>query len=174
MSEIFKASNGIELNEFGRFKYAHSEIRKPFLDDAVHEAGKEFYQTLRDEELGRWRSKQYPDCVVYRQGDGHPVRILDELNGKSEVVFPESCSDIDDTVYSQVAREWLEAHKPNIFGIAKPGDLWRLTDSDGNTFIATVIKSKSSSEIFFITPDGDEWYEYEITSGELVWSFDEL
>ena len=171
MSEIFKASNGIELDEFGRFKYAHSEIRKTFLEDAVHEARKEFYQTLRDEELGRWRSKQDPDCVVYRQGEGHPVRILDELTGKSEVVFPEACSDIDGTVYSQVAREWLEAHKPpQPWRDAKPGELWELTTKEGKVFTGLAVKAEGKAEVAFVAPDAWGWSLNQIRGGVRVWA----
>lgn len=47
----YTASNGVILNEYG------VALQNPYAKDS-HEARKEFYQHLRDQELGRWRDPE--------------------------------------------------------------------------------------------------------------------
>lgn len=84
MSGEFLASNGVLLDAYG---YAKPHTGSSGMH-AVHEARREYYQHLRDQELGRWRWPENPDYVVYpievaghTGSDYRECAVLDESTG---------------------------------------------------------------------------------------------
>lgn len=128
----FIASNGVILDEHGDV-YANRHCDGY---QAAHEARKEFYQHLRDKELGRWRDPEDANMVAYRvpesdDKDGRAVRVIDELTGtyaplwERDVKPPERRS-----MYATAAR-YFEAHpEPKPWHDAKPGEAWVLAAHD--------------------------------------------
>ena len=76
MSETFKASNGVELDEYG--EWACGNMRST--EEEENAARIEFYQHLRDKELGRWRWPENPDVVVKAYDGGERARVTNERN----------------------------------------------------------------------------------------------
>lgn len=116
----FTASNGVELDDYGNW-----DGGGPAELVERHKARMEFYQHLRDEELGRWRWPSNLDYVVYPQHDGS-VLVTFERIGESSILYRR-----DDPVHDmegEAARAYFTAHpvrKP--WHDAKPGEVWALT-----------------------------------------------
>lgn len=144
----FTASNGkrIEVLSDGQLCIAQSMPSSPLEhrtwagpDDT--QALREFFQAERDASLGRWRSKEHPDYVVYPKpteaherafGTGLDLMVLCETDGamKGYVVteddWPEGRG--GGSTWRAVAREYLAAHpEPKPWHNAKPGEVWVLT-----------------------------------------------
>ena len=128
----FVASNGkrVETLEDGQIAIVqripgspmeHRTWAGPGDTQALHE----FFLAERDAELGRWRSKEHPDYVVYRAHFG--CRVLHEPTANVyEYRSKDTGSDIPLTAYL-VAREWFDAQEPpKPWHDAKPGEVWAL------------------------------------------------
>lgn len=114
----FIASNGVELDEYGDCTMGYETYGR------VHEARKEFYQHLRDKELGRWRAPEAPNFVVYTTNTPGWVRVVDENTGLAARYSRDitGCSGYGDT-----ATRYFEAHpEPKPWHDAKPGEVWVL------------------------------------------------
>ena len=140
MSEVFTASNGHEVHrtelgtiwlkgERALLAGAAKSIREFFLHEAETD-----WQAKRDAELGRWRSPEHPDFVVY--GDGvapfDSVRVLDERAVLSFYWDRGTIEDgsWEDIISREAARAYFDAHPaptPRPGEDAKPGDAWVLT-----------------------------------------------
>lgn len=112
MTETFTASNGWFIDDGG-------ELRGTFGDKVLYasdvDEAQQFFQELRDHELGRWRDPENPECVVYPK-DRDFVVVVDESTGASVGLTRD---DIDNFVVStlcvRVAKRYFEAnpqHKP--------------------------------------------------------------
>lgn len=76
----------------------------------------------RDDELGRWRSKEHPEYVVYPKEDY--VWVVNEVE-PGMVSYPVRPGDTNESPYAEVAREYFDSTKPWL--AAKPGEVWELT-----------------------------------------------
>ena len=76
MNETFKASNGVKLDEYG--EWAGGNMHST--EEEENAARIEFYQHLRDKELGRWRWPENPDVVVKAYEGGERARVTNERN----------------------------------------------------------------------------------------------
>ena len=168
----FTASNGVELDEYGYMRRAGTL-------GELHEARKEFYQHLRDEELGRWRWPENPDYVVYPDRDKRYINqpaviVVNETNGATAYCGKDgrySASGIgaSDVWCEPAARAYFDAHpetKP--WHDAKPGEVWAL------------ITDESGTEYPWGVGDGGEWvyaggeshiplHAPVITAGRRIW-----
>lgn len=149
MNETFKASNGVELDEYG--EWAGGNMHST--EEEENAARIEFYQHLRDKELGRWRWPENPDYVVYkapageRVPDARHVTVSNESNGEAAWLFEVGSGGVSggDSWARDAARDYFAAHpepkKP--WHDAKPGEAWVITYggdehaviSDGSYFL---------------------------------------
>ena len=129
MSEKFVASNGVELDENGCWVANPGPASSEWAD---HNARKEFYQHLRDTELGRWRWPDDPRYLVFPLKDDDEVRVLDENSGQSAAIRRSSFRPgLTHTHFVGAALAYFDAHpvsKP--WHDAKPGEVWVL-EMDG-------------------------------------------
>lgn len=137
MSE-FIASNGIEVDSFGRAVFPlPGNSSTP---EALKQALKEYFQHERDEELGRWRSTELPQWVVYPdERNRREGRMIDESTGEWNHAHPDynwpHRPDLN-----TVNQEFLAAHpekKP--WHNAKAGEVWILSIDDlvyGGAYVA--------------------------------------
>ncbi|MFL0711628.1 MAG: hypothetical protein ACJLS2_02295 [Microcella pacifica] len=93
---------------------------------------RELFQAERDASLGRWRSKEHPDYVVYQDPENaDSIFLLDESAPEwVQVERPQGgrLSEWNEGIWA-VAREFFAAHpepKPP-WHDAKPGEVWVLT-----------------------------------------------
>ena len=119
---MFEASNGIKIDApclgYMQWEGKYTQGNVGFAQDSnVGRAMAEFFQTKRDEELGRWRSKENPDWVVYpsrregTQGAGRAIQVHSEtLNKTWDVLETSPVNRIRTGTHLDVAREWFEAH----------------------------------------------------------------
>lgn len=92
---------------------------------------REFFLHERDAELGRWRSKQYPNWVVYTGDEPDWYRAFNEESGEWNHV-KEGLSWIDRPDLTAVNREFLDAHpKPKPWHDAKSGEVWLFKPKTG-------------------------------------------
>ena len=91
---------------------------------------REFFLAERDAELGRWRSKERPECVVY-DVRGQAL-VLDEagcrqfMYGKHNLTG--STFAVGEAKYRDVAREFFAAQpEPKPWHKAERGEVWELT-----------------------------------------------
>lgn len=128
----FVASNGVVLDKRG-----FVIDKKPWFGEGeVHEARKEFYQQLRDKELGRWRDPEAPNFVVYPAsavGDNgenyheHYCLVIDEEDGVS-YLYGSDLSQCAGEPHKESARRYFAAHpEPKPWHDAKPGEVWEIT-----------------------------------------------
>lgn len=150
--KVFTASNGTVLNRWG---FNVTPDSPWVLYDGIHEARKEFYQHLRDQELGRWRDPENPHMVCYpsTEPEGSEVRkiwVVDEATGKSlrawEKHLPLSYDQFAARV-SETARRYFEAHpetKP--WHNAQPGEVWLLTVGGHTPELVLVLDNRPDNE----------------------------
>lgn len=148
MSETFKASNGVELDEYGEWVCGNMHST----EEEENAARIEFYQHLRDKELGRWRWPENPDYVVYkapageRVPDARHVTVSNESNGEAAWLFEVGSGGVSGGVSwaRDAARAYFAAHpEPKPWHDAKPGEVWVITYggdehaviSDGSYFL---------------------------------------
>ena len=111
----FLASNGIYIvAEDDHLKVTATDDRVRYLLRDSTIALREFFLAERDAELGRWRSKEHPEYVVYPKHDGS---VLVVLEGAGEGAY-----------HYRVAVEYFAAHpERQPWHDAQPGEVWELT-----------------------------------------------
>lgn len=150
MSDVFTASNGIELRtgengwlerrnggELGTGIWGSVNGVNTKAPALVWDALREFF----DHEAGRWRSPEDPEYVVYRaprsdDGNGRCVLVIHEPAGKWERTWESLALSVDETDEEctrayLAAKAWFLAHpekKP--WHDAKPHEVWALTFSE--------------------------------------------
>lgn len=136
MTEKFVASNGVLV-----LKEEDGEIRTSALYEPHqrNEAMREYFLHERDRVLGRWRWPENPDYVVYPQGDGQEVRVVNERTGYVNTTgrpkgFHKPVERMS-TMWRIAARAYFEAHtEPKPWHDAKPGEVWVANIRTGPTF----------------------------------------
>ena len=151
-----------------------------FVAEALFEYGAHQAQAQRDAELGRWRSVDHPDWIVYPHEREDHVDLLNERN-RDRLMLPRSAFyhvEDEDEAYA-VASEYWAAHpvpEPKPWEQATPGEVWVLTldgwnkqaalvDSDGGAFILRNALSVGT---------GLERDSERITAGQRIWPEEEL
>lgn len=166
MTENFVASNEVILDQHG-YNLTMDYTRR----GQYHEARKEFYQHLRDKELGRWRSKIDSNwTAVLDDSDG---MIIFRHDGGVKMFFVPSgtlnCDRWSESL-KEIANEYIQNHSPKKpWHAAKPGEVWVLT-IDGIEHpwgVDSIIPERfvyaggDSADIPFDYPD--------ITDGHRIW-----
>lgn len=147
MSEVFIASNGVRLtkNSHGipvrvHFDAGHEYEGAPgafVMGSPMGVAVGEFYQHLRDQELGRWRWPENPQYVVYEDKarcyiNQPAVIVFNENDGASAMCGRDglySASGIGalDKWCEPAAAAYFAAHQlPKPWHDAEPGEVWVL------------------------------------------------
>ncbi|MGF3056177.1 hypothetical protein [Microbacterium sp. YY-01] len=135
----------------------------------AHEARIEFYQHLRDEELGRWREKPDDDFVAIPLSE-HEVIVLNERTGGS-ITWVRGAAEQSTSFGAATARAYFEAHparKP--WHDAVDGELWLIRFSDyPNTDVSALAKNGT-----FVYNDHccDGWADFDddtIIAGRRIW-----
>jgi len=100
-------------------------------------------QAERDAELGRWRSVEHPDWVVYPLEREDHVDLLNERN-LHRLTIPRSAFyhiEEEDEAYAVKAEYWA-AHpvpEPKPWEQAQPGEVWELTTESRVDEYATIL-----------------------------------
>lgn len=157
MSDLFPftASNGVRvvpMPELLRFRTYGAASWEDF-ETAVSE----YTLAKRDAELGRWRSKEHPEYVVYRRAN-RSANVLNERTCSVVLFRDHPALAMNCTEDAHVAREFFAAHpEPRPWHNAKPGEVWLLgvigcesgaylVDSTGE-FYGTVTRNPRSDSI---------------------------
>lgn len=121
----FVASNGlrVHLEDGGPVWAGGSQYGER--KEKITQAFREFFLHERDTELGRWRSKKYPEYVVYPTVERKTVYVCTEEHPQSgEYIMSHVAGHAMNEI---VAREYFAAHpesKP--WHDAQPGEVWAL------------------------------------------------
>ena len=85
-------------------------------------------QAERDEQLGRWRDPENPDCICYPvAGDPDDIWVLNEVDGLA-YMRERNQAFYEGNKFSEVARRYFAAHpEPKPWEEAKAGEVWILT-----------------------------------------------
>lgn len=134
MTDTFTASNGIPVapRENSNGYNFHPDLDMGTLTGISQDradALREFFQRERDEELGRWRSKKYPDYVAYVKGDGLVIAVNEKSGRNLEVARPATREILGTApILWRVVSEYVATHpEPKPWHEAKPGEVWILT-----------------------------------------------
>ena len=120
-------------------------------------------QAQRDAELGRWRSVEHPDWVVYLRSTGWWL-LVHEVDGYMISRMPARAILLVG-VPGQVAREYLAAHpvpEPKPWEQAQPGEVWELACA-GMPFAASLHGDQ------WVSANGGEVWSSNITAGRRIW-----
>lgn len=135
MSE-FVASNGIRVRvekAFGDLEMIGAGGPHRSWEFVVNSAGvealREFFLAERDVELGRWRSKEHPECVVLVNCQKQATVVSEKTGAMSRPFgrgeFPGTYGE-----FANIAAEFFAAHpEPKPWHDAQPGEVWVLTIS---------------------------------------------
>ena len=113
------------------------------------EGVRNYFQTKRDRELGRWRDPVDPDMVCYPIEDRPlaDVRVLDERTGVTKFYGRNDPSLWAYGSTGRTALRYFEAHPPKKpWEKAAQGDIWILTSHGGEVAPYTKIGEKWSRE----------------------------
>ena len=154
----FVASNGVELDKRG---YVIS--KKPWDGEGViHEARKEFYQNLRDKELGQTREGN----MIVRPLSDDEVLVLDETTSRSAVWHRHENPEFNGAFGREEAKRYFAANpKPELWHSAVEGDLWEV-DYLGIDYIALV---SVNAEFIFTDKLSVPITDKDITYGTRLW-----
>ena len=118
----------VSLDDVGRV-----QLRRAGGDEGVYtlettEALRAFFQAERDEQLGRWRDPENPDCICYPvAGDPDDIWVVYEGSGLA-YMRERNQAFYAGNKFSEVARRYFAAHpEPKPWEEAKAGEVWILT-----------------------------------------------
>lgn len=181
--EKFTASNGWTVTDL---EDGQGSVMRPvgnleyvfWLGPTEADVLREYFQSERDAELGRWRWSESPEYVVYRvpehdDSDGRCVRIMRETDGFC-CFWWERLGDGDDELF-RAARAYFDARPdpvPRPWENAKPGEVWALTDSTGErTYL--VGEAVRFFPLPLLKPEDAGWeparFASEFVSGRRIW-----
>lgn len=135
MTTEFTASNGVTIEtRHDGYLVVEDGPTTDWMGPRTADAVREYFTNERDVELGRWRSKNHPDYVVYALPDQPgAIDIMNERATASHRCF-EHCFHlaVDTFKWGAVKDEYLAAHpepKPE-WHDAKAGEVWLLDIKD--------------------------------------------
>lgn len=169
----FEASNGgtvvpfengriavTDLTEHRLSEDAKTTQRTAYLEPEMVATLREFFQHLRDEELGRWRWPENPDYVVYPRDEYGQTVVLRESTGHN-ITFLRGQVNKQGSDYAQCALAFFEAHpepKPAWYE-AKQNEIWVLTlegdmlAPEAYRFDGGAFRPVNNPSRFFVRPD---------------------
>lgn len=147
MSE-FKASNGWYETKLGGVS---SESGVNYLPRRGVEGAALFFREREDARLGRWRSKEHPEYLVYPTDDPDTIHMMDERDVLRLRWDRWEC-DGSYSLGAEVAEEYFVAHPPRKpWEGAEPGELWQLTVGPDDVSNALCLGNG------WVFPDGRQW-----------------
>lgn len=151
----FTASNGLVINRDVLGGLVINATALPLtLPGMKTRALREFFQAERDESLGRWRSKEHPDYVVYQNRHGQ-VNVLYEPDGLSSRAYGRGEFPGTSGRFPDIAAEYFAAHpEPKPWHDAKPGEAWLVT-ADGDEQLCVVRDDNPTDPNEFVWAHGD-------------------
>lgn len=160
----FTASSGVELDK-------HGFLITPITgeNEEVHEARKEFYQHLRDKELGRWRDLEAPNFVVYESvhDTSNWVRVVDENTGHAALHCRNKMGSHE---YGDTAARYFEAHpEPKPWHSATEGDLWEVK----YPWFTVIAMVSDKAEFVFTDKSSNPITDENIIGGTRLWPKEE-
>lgn len=146
VSTKFEASNGIVVEQFldksilvGSSPLGSAQFLVALMEFAAHQ---------RDEELGRWRSKERPEYVVY-QNFPDDVQVTNETNGVGLRYTRGDKTHL--YTHADVAREYFRAHpKQEPWKDAKLGEVWSI-QFHGQTMDMTCVRERNGLDLSFFS-----------------------
>lgn len=124
METVFTASSGrvVKVSPEGDVHVAGGLgfVGREVFGDAV-----EFFQHLRDVELGRWRWPENPDLVVYGKPNDVAL-VVSELEGDHRAFPRAEAYAMEGLTYRRAARAFFDAHPAPAWESAVPGEVWVL------------------------------------------------
>ena len=123
-------------------------------------------QAERDEQLGRWRDPENPDCICYPvAGDPDDIWVVYEGSGLA-YMRERNQAFYAGNKFSEVARRYFAAHpEPKPWEEAKAGEVWILTRYGAEEpFFVTGGEFTSTDLAVIVDLDDDS-----ITAGRRVW-----
>ena len=162
----FTASNGWYIEEDGRLfdDCDNLQCREGPIETSYTEYGAHKAQAERDAALGRWRSVEHPDWVVYLRSTGWWL-LVHEVDGYMIRRMPARAILLVG-VPGQVAREYFAAHpvpEPKPWEQATPHEVWVLTFLSGFECAATYVNGK------FRYGTGSAMVMENVTAGKCIW-----
>jgi len=127
----------------------------------------ELFRSRDDNRLGRWRSPENADFVVYGDQDENHIRVVNEIDGEN-ITFARDFVNPCGSTFAQVALAFFEAHpesKP--WHKAQQGEVWVVTrpttyDWETPTTVRTVTSSRRFADVSSLRP------AFDVTSSEIV------
>ena len=109
-------------------EFSNHAPRETYLIQSQYEAARAFFQAERDEQLGRWRDPENPDCICYPvAGDPDDIWVVYEGSGLA-YMRERNQAFYAGNRFSEVARRYFAAHpEPKPWEEAKAGEVWILT-----------------------------------------------
>ena len=100
-------------------------------------------QAERDEQLGRWRDPENPDCICYPvAGDPDDIWVVYEGSGLA-YLRERNQAFYAGNRFSEVARRYFAAHpEPKPWEDAQPGEVWLVTLRHCEPQICQVLKTR--------------------------------
>ena len=123
-------------------------------------------QAERDEQLGRWRDPENPDCICYPvAGDPDDIWVVYEGSGLA-YMRERNQAFYAGNRFSEVARRYFAAHpEPKPWEDAKPGEVWVLTRwGTAEPFLVTDGEFVTADLAVIVDLDDDS-----ITAGRRIW-----
>ena len=175
----FVASNGnkIRHNTTGLFVEGSSINDGDRLFPSQVVALREFFQSERDTELGRWRSKEHPEYVAYLAPEctDYDLRIICETSGDS-MVYTRSEDDGSkrdhpwESTWARVARAYFAAHpEPKPWQAAKVGEHWQIDVGGKDHEVSVVRDDFDNGEEFICSELRCSIFYTGILAGRRIW-----
>ena len=113
-----------------------------------------FFQAERDQELGRWRDTENPDCICYPvAGDPDDIWVVYEGSGLA-YMRERNQAFYAGNKFSEVARRYFAAHpEPKPWHDAKAGEYWLVTLEGADPTPTTV--GNYCENLYFVVGDDD-------------------
>lgn len=153
-----------------------------FMAEGTALALREFFHHERDEELGRWRSPEFPDHAVYPvprtpQVVGRGVQVLDERTGRlyDRWEAPTAFNQWDTSSRELAARAYFEAHpEMSAWENAADGEIWEF--GKGPHSVQCLVDGNRFFRLPLVSPDSPKWrpayFASELENGRRIWPED--
>ena len=170
----FTASNGwyVECGMlYGSDDRPFGPIRDEWVSASI-EYGAHQARAERDAVLGRWRSVEHPDWVVYPHEREDHVDLLNERN-RHRLTIPRSAFyhiEEEDEAYAVKAEYWAAHPVPELkpWEDAASGELWSLMTADGDAVYLAILADDYGMEFVGLKDRFSAGYTG-ITAGRRIW-----
>ena len=148
-------------------EFSNHAPRETYLIQSQYEAARAHFQAERDEQLGRWRDPESPDCICYPvAGDPDDIWVVYEGDGSRYHATRTDWERIRPHYVSETARRYFAAHpEPEPWEEAKAGEVWILTRYGAEEPFFVTGGEFTSTDLAVATDLDDP----RITAGRRIW-----